>query len=265
MNGWFQFRNYREGWWGVSGNGEGTHRYETRGGPLIREPLTYGGWLGAKTDTRKGFIVTLEGSYYRDTALNASTDVTLTTQWNQSSALNHNVSLGLHDRVDDTQYLETVNLSSRPGGVGIGGLSYVFGDIHQKTIDLTLRSNILFTRTQSLELYAQPYLSVGNYSRVRELLRPDSYDLYPYMELGYEAHNFDFSYAAVNINAVYRWEYRPGSTFYFVWTQGRNHYDERDYHTSDPGSFNNNIGHGELFNNEPENTLLAKITYWLAI
>jgi hypothetical protein len=105
---------------------------------------------------------------------------------------------------------------------------------------------------------------VGNYSRVRELLHADTYDLYTYLEPGYEASNFDFSYAQVNINVVYRWEYRPGSTFFFVWTQGRFTDDVRGNH-SNPNDFNNTVGHGELFKNEPENTLLAKITYWFAI
>jgi hypothetical protein len=260
-----QFRSYREAWWGFSFNDEGTHRYETRGGPLIREPQTYTGWAGTSTDTRKKLIVTAEGSYSQDTAMNVGADMTLTTKWNQSSAVNHNVSISYHDRIDDTQYLETVNLVSRPGGIGIGGLSYVFGDIHQKTVDLTVRSNILFSRSQSLEIYAQPYLTVGDYSRVRELLHADTYDLYPYLESGYEPHNFDFSYASVNVNVVYRWEYRPGSTFYLVWTQGRQRYDERDMHSSRPGDFHNNIGSGQLFKNEPENTVLAKITYWFAI
>ena len=246
-------------------NGEGTHRYETRGGPLIREPLTYGGWIGGTTDTRKNLNFMLEGSYFRDTALNASINATFRTRWNQSSAINHTVTLHFNDRQDDTQYLDTVNLTSSPGGIGIGGLSYVFGDIHQQTVDLTLRSNILFTRTQSIEIYAQPYLSVGDYDRVRELIRPDSYDLYTFSEPGYEAQNFDFSYAAVNINAVYRWEYRPGSTLYLVWTQGRAQEDTRAAHSSNPSSFSNNIGSGMLFRNEPENTILAKITYWIAI
>ncbi len=264
LSGWFQFRNYKEAWWGTSYNGEGTHRYETRGGPLIREPLTYGGWIGGKTDTRKNLNFMLEGSYYADTAKNASINATLTTRWNQSSAINHTVTLHFNDRQDDTQYLNTVNLTTSPGGIGIGGLSYVFGDIHQQTIDLTLRSNLLFTRTQSIELYAQPYLSVGDYDRVRELIHADSYDLYTYSQPGYEPQNFDFSYASVNINAVYRWEYRPGSTFYLVWTQGRAQEDTR-MNASNPSSFNNNIGSGMLFRNEPENTILAKITYWIAI
>ena len=33
--------------------------------------------------------------------------------------------------------------------------------------------------------------------------------------------NPDFSIASLNANVVVRWEYRPGSTFYVVWNQGR--------------------------------------------
>ena len=258
---WMQFKNFREAWMGLAYNGEGTHRYETRGGPLIREPHTYGGWAGTSTDSRKNLVGNLEGSVFYDTAKNISVDAELSLRWNQSSAINHEISLGYDTRVDDTQWLDSPTGGPHPVGVGIGGVSYVFGDINQKTADVTLRSNILFSRNQSLEIYAQPFLTTGSYSRVRELIRADSYDLYPYSF--YEARDFDFSYAAVNFNVVYRWEYRPGSTFYLVWTQSREQYDERQYMPT--GSFNNEIGGGHLFGNEPENRVLAKVTYWIAI
>ena len=258
---WNQFKNFREAWMGLAYNGEGTHRYETRGGPLIREPHTYGGWAGLTSDTRKDLNFLLEGSLFYDTAKNISTDLFGRIRWNQSSAVNHEIGLSYETRVDDTQWLDSPTGGPHPVGVGIGGVSYVFGDINQKTVDVTLRSNVLFSRNQSLEIYAQPFLTTGSYSRVRELIRADSYDLYPYPF--YEARDFDFSYAAVNFNVVYRWEYRPGSTFYLVWTQSREQYDERQYMPQ--GSFNNEIGGGHLFGNEPENRVLAKVTYWIAI
>ncbi len=266
LNGWGQFRNYSAGWWGLSFNAEGTHRFETRGGPLIREPLTYGGWIGGETDTRKDLNLKLDANHFRDTAKNHSTRATLSTRWNQSSAVNHRLSITFDNRVDDTQYLETVNLSQRPGGIGIGGLSYVYGDIHQRTVDLTLRSNVLFSRNQSLAIYAQPFLTVGDYRRARELTVPDSYDFETYLEPGYNVRDFDFSFASVNVNMVYRWEYRPGSTFFLVWTQSRSRFDRRDMHPStSPSGFENGLGSGELFQNEPENRILAKVTYWIAI
>jgi len=265
INSWFQFRDYREAWFGVVFNMEGTQRYETREGPLIREPTTFGGWLGGTTDSRRELTLRLEGTHIRDTAKNHSTEVGAGVKWNQSSAISHDLSLSFDNRVDETQYLETVDLLARPGGSGIGGYSYVFGRIHQQTADLTLRTNVLFSRNTSLEIYAQPYVTVGDYAEARELARADSYDLTPYLEAGYQSHDFDFSYASLNLNTVLRWEYRPGSTLYLVWTQGRTEYDQQSYHASAPGSFENDMRLGSAFGTEPQNVLLAKITYWFAL
>jgi hypothetical protein len=262
VNGWAQYRNYWESWFGVEYIPEGTQRYETRGGPLISEPTTYGGWLGGNTDYRKRLSLNTEMSHYRDTAQNHTSRLHLGTKWNQSSALNHEIGIGFTYRKDDTQYLETVNLNDRPGGTGIGGVSYVFGKIDQRTLDLTLRSNILFSRDTSLEIYAQPFITVGDYSRARELAIPDTYDLIPYQEPGYEVADNDFSFTAVNLNVVYRWEYRPGSTLYLVWTHSRSQYDERG---REPGTFHNRMDTSRLFRNEPENIVLAKVSYWFAL
>jgi hypothetical protein len=130
---------------------------------------------------------------------------------------------------------------------------------------LTLRSSILFSRNQSLEIYAQPFITVGDYHEARELAEPDSYRFLHYDEPGYDVRANDFSFASVNTNVVYRWEYRPGSTFFLVWTQSRSGYDERSFHSGDPNEFQNSVATRSLFRNEPENRILAKISYWLPI
>lgn len=272
VNGWMQFKNYAEAWWGVEYVVESTQRYETRssvelesgdtasipgGGPLITEPTTWGSWWGASTDTRKDLVLGSDGSWFADAAHNYSLNLELDLGWKQSNALTHELSMGYNRRVDDTQHLG--NFENE--GEGIGGVSYVFGEIDQTTIDLTLRSNILFSRNQSLELYAQPFIAVGDYTNGRELVTPDTYDLRAYTRDGFQASDFDFSFAAVNVNAVYRWEYRPGSTLFLVWSHARGTYDQRSFNP--PGRFNNDIDGDALFSNEPENTFLVKLTYWL--
>jgi len=275
VNGWAQFRNFREAWFGIQYNVEGTHRYETRGGPLISEPATFGGWGGYTSDTRKNVYLTTEWKHFRDTSLNHSTEATFGVHWNQSSAVNHRLDLHFENRKDDTQYLQTVDLAQHPGGLGIGGYAYVFGRIHQQTADLTIRSSFLFNRKQSLEVYAQPFITVGDYHEARELSQPDSYRFIRYdgpMVLDPSAgtltnnvRDFNFSYAAVNTNVVYRWEYRPGSTFFLVWTQSRSDYEERGFAPSGQTQFRNSINTRNLFRNEPENRFLAKVSYWLPI
>jgi len=74
----------------------------------------------------------------------------------------------------------------------------------------------------------------------------------------------DFEFGAVNLNVVYRWEYRPGSTVYLVWTHGKQRYDER-YDAADAGTWTNNFDAGYPFNTEPENTFMAKFSYWFSI
>jgi hypothetical protein len=275
VNGWAQFRNFREAWFGIQYNVEGTHRYETRGGPLISEPATFGGWGGYTSDTRKNVYLTTEWKHFRDTSRNHSTEATFGVHWNQSSAVNHRLDLHFENRKDDTQYLQTVDLAQHPGGLGIGGYSYVFGRIHQQTADLTIRSSFLFNRKQSLEVYAQPFITVGDYHEARELSQPDSYRFIRYDgpmvldpgagTLTNNVRDFNFSYAAVNTNVVYRWEYRPGSTFFLVWTQSRSDYEERGVAPSGQTQFRNSINTRNLFRNEPENRFLAKVSYWLPI
>src|SRR5947209_14213094 len=54
--------------------------------------------------------------------------------------------------------------------------------------------------------------------------RPPRSTLFPYTTL--------FRSSLIG-NAVVRWEYRPGSTVFFVWTQSRNGTDRSEEHTSE--------------------------------
>lgn len=54
-----------------------------------------------------------------------------------------------------------------------------------------------------------------------------------------------------------RREYRPGSTLFVVWTQGRDQSDR------DVGSFDATRDYRNLFAARPENVFLMKAAYWL--
>ncbi|HYV51402.1 MAG TPA: DUF5916 domain-containing protein, partial [Dongiaceae bacterium] len=84
-----------------------------------------------------------------------------------------------------------------------------------------------------------------------------------YQEPGYNAADNDFSYTSVNFNVVYRWEYRPGSTIYLVWTQGRSAYDVRA--NANGSHYENSLRAADLFASEPANTFLIKMSYWFPI
>ena len=65
-----------------------------------------------------------------------------------------------------------------------------------------------------------------------------------------------FNVKQFNSNAVVRWEYRPGSTLFFVWQQGR----AQD--ALNRGSFEFNRDYRDLFRAHPVNTFLVKATYF---
>jgi hypothetical protein len=66
--------------------------------------------------------------------------------------------------------------------------------------------------------------------------------------------NPDFNLKSLRGTVVLRWEYRPGSTIYFVWTQNR-----ADY--ANPGDFNFGRDFGDLLGAKGDNIFLFKINY----
>jgi hypothetical protein len=66
-----------------------------------------------------------------------------------------------------------------------------------------------------------------------------------------------FNFKQLQSNVVFRWEYKPGSTFFAVWNSGRQQ--------SLPGEGTENFRGdlGDLFDLRPANTFLVKVSYWL--
>ncbi len=255
-----QFRDYRSAWMGVWYNPDGSDKYQTRGGPLFTLPERGGVWVGGSTDSRKPLNFNSELEYWEDRSGVRLANLEGEMVWRMSSSVHHSVALTYEDLADDSQYLETITHDDPT--LGIGGKSYIYGETKTKTVDVTLRSNLLFDRKRSLELYFQPYLAVGDCEKAKEFTTPGGYDFAEYTRDGYDPNDFDDTFAAVNLNMVYRWEYRPGSTIYLVWAHSRAEYETRASHG--PG-FDNGLGARRLFQNEPENTVLAKMTYWFAL
>ncbi len=92
----------------------------------------------------------------------------------------------------------------------------VFGARDTRSVDFTLRSSITFTRNFSLQLYGQLFIARGRYDQFQILQDRDTlvpFEAFPKRD--------DFAFSSFQANTVLRWEYRPGSTLYLVWTHGR--------------------------------------------
>ena len=139
----------------------------------------------------------------------------------------------------------------------------VFGQRDTRSANVTTRANVLFSPTLSLQLYGQLFSARGQFDRFELLASRDelrSFEDYPRRR--------DFSLSAFNVNTVMRWEYRPGSSLYVVWTQARNTdlfldriddgsaYDS-PYDTSTTSQF------GDTFDVFPDNVFLVKLSYLL--
>ena len=65
-----------------------------------------------------------------------------------------------------------------------------------------------------------------------------------------------FDFKDFRSNTVVRWEYRPGSTLFFVWQQGR----QMDGVAANDFSFRRSFT--DIFDTHPGNTFLIKASYW---
>jgi hypothetical protein len=138
-----------------------------------------------------------------------------------------------------------------------GGSHYVFGELNTKVLSFSTRMNVSFTPTLSFQLYLQPFVAVGNYSNFKELSRPASYEFKPYNKLD---SNPDFINRSLRGNAVLRWEYRPGSVLFLVWTQSRGAFTETDNPSLRP--YDDLM---DTFTDKGENVFLVKLNYWLGL
>ncbi|HEX8905805.1 MAG TPA: DUF5916 domain-containing protein, partial [Longimicrobiaceae bacterium] len=132
------------------------------------------------------------------------------------------------------------------------GNRYVFATVKSTELSMDTRVDWTFTPTLSLQLFAQPFISSNDFGDYRSLARPRSFDFDPYAT----DRDDDFRFVSLRGNAVLRWEYRPGSTLFFVWQQDRNG-------VAGDGSFRFTENVGDVFERQPRNVFLIKATYWL--
>jgi hypothetical protein len=239
-----------------------------RGGPAFRTETQYSGWGGMSTDGRRG----LQGSLNLNWNLRPESDsrtlgLSPSVRWRPSERTTLRVGPSLSRRVDDRQWVGRLSADGEP--------VYLFGRLEQTTVSMTLRADMALTPTLSLQLYAQPFVSAGSFGEFKRVTDPraDRYgDRFAPVDAEFqngvylgdmdgegttvEFGNPDFNFKQFRSNTVLRWEYRPGSTLFLVWSQGRNRFD-RD------GSFRFADDARSLFRQEPENVLMIKMNYWL--
>ena len=175
---------------------------------------------------------------------------------------------------DAAQYVASI---SDPAATAFNGTRYVFAFIRTKTVSFDTRVNWTLKPDLTLQLYAQPFFASGSYSGFREFAAPRTLRKLEYgKDIGtidpapgggwaidpgnggkpFTLSNPNFSYGSLRGTAVLRWEYRPGSTIFFVWTQRREG-------TLPDGDYRFSRDYSQLFSERPDNVFLVKATWWI--
>ncbi|MGH7664041.1 MAG: DUF5916 domain-containing protein [Gemmatimonadaceae bacterium] len=250
-------------WWAHMGAniGDFTETYDdrvARGGPAVRNSSDWEIWSGMELDRRKSITPTVfAGVFGSDGGRSHGWWIDPQVSLRARSRLSGSVGMRYQERVSDDQWHSNFGSSGEPG------THYTFARLDQTTVSLTTRLSLTATPNLSLQLYAQPFMSTGTYSNWRELDDPraEDYDARyrPFDALAAGAESNDpggIDFKQFRSNAVVRWEYRPGSTIFFVWSQGRSAFDPT------AAEFSPRQDLDDLFGLHPDNTFLVKASYW---
>ncbi len=235
-----QFKNYWSAEAGVSYDAFDIDRHQLRGGPAMFTPGMFRSSIRISSDKRKKLAA---GAFVSRGRGNE--------QWRRSFDIGFNVSyqplpslqlsidpVYVHD-AETMIYTGTETYQNQP--------VYLVSTIDRKSLQLNFRINYSITPDLSIQYWGQPFFFSGDYNRYKKVtdagnknyydqfheftINEIDYDGYTNSYLvdesgdgnpDYQFENPDFSFYEFRSNFVIRWEYIPGSTAYFVWSQGRN-------------------------------------------
>ncbi|BAH40580.1 MAG TPA: hypothetical protein DGD08_04190 [Gemmatimonas aurantiaca] len=253
VNGWGEFKNFWSANGGIGFNNLITaySDRDARGGPALFKPKTLNSWFNINGDSRRNFAPNIGGNVGRRLdGLGSNWNVHGGANVRVGSQFNGSINLNYTRNIDDQQW----NGNYVDGGV----TSFTFARLYQSTSSVTMRMNYTITPTLSFESYLQPFVSNGEYTDWRALANGRSSErderFRPYTTRGAPA---GFRVGQMRTNNVVRWEYRPGSVLFFVWTQGR---DASDTNLDRRGVTD---AYGNIFARRPDNVFLIKASYWL--
>ncbi len=170
------------------------------------------------------------------------------------------------------QYVATVD----GGSAQTYGKRYIFSGVERSTLSAQFRLNYFFTPDLSLEVYAEPFASSGDFFGFGELTAAGSNKLRRYGTDGTTIEESDgeftvtdgadkFTFASENFNTlefnsnvVLRWEFRLGSTMYLIWQQRREG-------SGDPNLFVRPRSLTDAISATGENFFALKFSYWIPV
>jgi hypothetical protein len=266
-----QFKNL----WDVSfgGNYEGNSLSNNilRGGPSMLYPSSTSMYLYMGTSSSKKVYTSFWANYGKGgekSSKRLSGGFELTVKPGQSFTAT--VSPSWSRNMNTLQYVEHIDDGDR----------YILARIDQQIVSMSLRLSYNITPDLTLQYWGQPFLAAMDYSRFKVVTNPsadrlsDRYHELTESEISYDSpentynvddnndgirdysfDNPDNNFDRFLSNLVARWEFRPGSTIYLVWSQTRNYDDST-------GSFSLGQNIDNLYTEKkPYDVFLVKFTY----
>jgi hypothetical protein len=246
---------------------------QTRGGPVVRVPKRTFVALNVNTDSRRSVVVSFNPNVSRNT--DGGRGYSLSANVTVKPVSNVNVSLGPAVDFADAR-AQFVTSGADSTAALFYGRRYIFSNLKQRDLSMETRVNVTFTPTLSLEMYAQPFIASAAFYNYKQYDRPrglqktaftpteitqasrvytvDVDGAGPAQPISFD--NPDFTERSLRGNAVLRWEYRPGSTLFLVWSQSRDDF-------SADGDLVYSRDRSALFKAHPNNVFLLKASYWL--
>jgi hypothetical protein len=246
-----------------------------RGGPRLNAENAWNAWFDVGTDSRKKVWANLGTNVVRrgeSDSWQSGLSGAITVQ----ARSNVELSLGPTIQVvyEDHQYVDQVPDTT-------GETAYVFARIHQVVTAMTVRAAWTFTPRMSVQFYAQPFIATGAYDEYKEAGDTYSDDycerFVNYDEAGVDEMDDvilidrdadgtadvavgkpDFNVREVRSTLVGRWEYRPGSTVYLIWSHNS---------SSDEVQGNYHLVHDltALTRERGEDVVMVKVNYWVGL
>ncbi|MFQ5704388.1 MAG: DUF5916 domain-containing protein [Gemmatimonadales bacterium] len=270
----FTLLNYWNGYFGVNREFSSLSSGRLRGGPAIIRPSQWNYWFGFSSDSRK----TIRGGinvwrWTEDESGSWAYGIFQNLSLRPASNLDFTIAPGFNKQFNAWQYLTTAS--------ALNADQYVFGTLEQSTASMTFRGNMTFTPTLSLQVYAEPFISSGQYGAFRRVTDPrakrfdDRLETFAPDQVSRDTlgavsadldrdgtgdislGNPDFTFLSFRSNVVLRWEYVLGSTIFFVWQHGQTDF-------SNDGRFRLGSGIGDLFRAPGTDTFVIKLNYWLS-
>ena len=268
-----QFKNLWSFNIGANYNGKSTNNTILRGGPSMFLPYNTNYFLNVNSNSSKMISAGLWGNISKggeNSSDSYSAGLDLTAKPGQSFSVS--LSPSISGRTSELQYVTQTSFE--------GEDRFILSQIDQQIVRMSIRLNYNITPDLTIQYWGQPFLAAMDYSDYKVITNPkadmftDRFHSFNTDEIHFDAAenryyidenhdgttDYDFDNPDCNIdeflsNMVLRWEFKPGSTLFLVWSQTRNYSDET-------GSFSLNHNLTNLFStNKPYDIFLIKFTY----